>query len=59
MPKVKERYSRCDQVCGAEGPGMREVQLTHSIQSGVWQHAQWICLKCRERLRGYFRYVRR
>lgn len=49
---------RCEEYCGVEATSeMRRVQLTHNMRSGEWQEPKYICPKCRERLRGYFRYA--
>jgi len=49
---------RCERYCGAEGTfEMRKVQLTHNMRSGEWQGPYWVCAKCREHLRGFFRYA--
>jgi hypothetical protein len=37
--------------------GCRLVQLRPSINSKEWQHPKWICDKCREYLKGLFKYA--
>lgn len=47
---------QCGYHYGPDAEGLRVVRLTHRPGSGEWQERKSVCPRCREYLRGFFKY---